>query len=137
LTVGVLFDDPQQLAQMMGVAQGVGRGRVGTVLRPAVVDGDPLEVRHHAGVVDALGAAPVVQGVQRQRLGAGAVKPPQPAAGASAGLVEVHDRRVDDLLVHPVEELAEAPAPSLTNPTSVAGDSGAPSQSARSIAARW
>lgn len=92
---------------MVGVAERVGGCGVGAVLGPAVVDGDPLKVRHHAGVVDALGAAPVVQRVERQRLSAGAMKPAQPATGASAGFVEMHDRRADDLLVHPVEELAE------------------------------
>ncbi len=107
LLLGVIFDDRQQLAQVVGVAQRVDGVLIGAVLRPAIVHGDSAEARHHASVVDALGSAPVVQGVEGQRLGARAVQPSSTAAGASAGLIEVHDRRVDDLLVHALEELVE------------------------------
>jgi hypothetical protein len=58
-------------------------------------------------VIDALGATTIVQRVEGQRLGACAVKPPPPSAGANACLVEMHDRGVDDLLMHPVEEPVE------------------------------
>jgi hypothetical protein len=50
--VGVLLDHAQQLAQVVSVAQSVGGLGVGAVLRPAVVYRDPLEVRHHPGVVE-------------------------------------------------------------------------------------
>lgn len=69
--------------------------------------GDSAESRHHAGVVDALSSAPVVQRVEGQCLCARAVQPASAATDASAGLIEVHDRRVDDLLVYAVEELIE------------------------------
>src|ERR1700733_2878373 len=91
---------------MMSVAESVCGARVGAVLRRAIVDGDPLEMRQHPGVIDPLGATTIVQRIEGQRLGAGAVKPPPPSPGANASLVEMHDRGAGDLLMHPVGELA-------------------------------
>lgn len=93
------------IAQVVGVALRVDGVLIGAVLRPAVVHGDSAESRHHTGVVDARGPAPVVQRVEGQRLGARAVQPASAATDASAGLIEVHDRRIDDLLVHAAKEL--------------------------------
>jgi hypothetical protein len=110
---------------------------IGAVLRPAVVHGDSMESRHHAGVVDALGSAPVVQGIEGQCLGARAVQPPSTPGDTRAGLIEVHDRRVDDLFMHAVEELVEVLSAVLDKAMSVAGEIGAPNQSASNCAARW
>src|ERR1700674_1595553 len=91
----------------MGVAESMDDVRVGAVLRPPIVNRDPPKVGQHPGVIDALGATAIMQRIEGQRLGTGAVKPPSPPAGASARLVEMHDRRVDDLLVYPVKERAQ------------------------------
>lgn len=88
----------------MGVAESVDSTRVGAVLRPPIVDRDPLKVREHPGVIYALSATTIVQRIESQRLGAGAVKPASPPARTNARLVEMHDRRAGDLLAHPVEE---------------------------------
>jgi len=91
----------------MGVAESVDGTRVGAVLRPPIVDRDPLKVREHPGVIDTLGATTVVKRIEGERLGAGAVKPAPSSARANACLVEMHDRRAGDLLMHPVEERAQ------------------------------
>src|SRR3972149_39448 len=49
-------------------------------------------------------AALVVERVERQPVGAGRKQPPQPTLDAGAGLVEVRDRRGDELTVYLVEE---------------------------------
>src|SRR5680860_1797468 len=84
----------------MDVAQGVLGLGVAAVGLKAVVDGDPGEVGQHAGVVEAVEAALVVQRVERRLVGARAEQPPQPALGAGAGLVEERDRRRGDLGVN-------------------------------------
>jgi hypothetical protein len=92
---------------VMGVAEGMDDTGVGTVLRSPVVDRDPVKARQHPGVIDPFGATTVVQRIEGQRAGAGAVKPPPPCASTNACLIEMHDRRAADLLVHTVEEPAE------------------------------
>ena len=103
----VLFDDRQQLAEVVDVAERVpGVGVVAVGLEP-VVDGDAPEVREHAGVIEPVEAAFVVQRVERQPVGAGGEQPAQATLDASAGLVEVRDRRGDELAVHLVQEPLE------------------------------
>ena len=58
-------------------------------------------------MIDAFGATAIVQRIEGQRLCACAVKPPSAPADANARLIEMHDGRVDDLLVHPVKERAQ------------------------------
>jgi len=88
----------------VGVAQRVDGVGVATVGLQSVVDGDSAEARQHAGVVDALVTAFVVQRVERQRGGARGVQPAQPALDASARFVEVRDRRDEQLAVNLIEE---------------------------------
>ena len=55
--VGGLFDHAEQLAEVMHVAEGVLEVGVVAVRLEPVVDGDPGEVREHAGVVKAVDPA--------------------------------------------------------------------------------
>ena len=91
----------------MHVAEGVLDVGVVAVRLEPVVDRDPAEVGEHACVVKAIEPASVVQRVERRLLGAGAEQPPQLPSGASAGLVEMRDRRRGDLSVHPIQERRE------------------------------
>ena len=69
MVVGVLLDDRQQFAEVVGVAQCVpGVVVVAAVGLEPVMDGDTREVGQHAGVIDAVVAALVVQRVERQPL---------------------------------------------------------------------
>jgi hypothetical protein len=88
----------------MHVAEGVLEVGVLAVGLEAVVDRDAAEDREHAGVIEAVKAAFVVQRVERQPLGARGEQPAQLPLRTGAGLVEVRDRRGGDSGVHLVEK---------------------------------
>ena len=96
-----------QLAQVVGVAQRVRDPLVAAIGSPAVVDRDAGEGGQHAGVVDPVRAAPVVQAIERQLVGRGRVQPAQPALHARAGLIEMTDQGHDQLLAHDIDEAVQ------------------------------
>ena len=96
------LDERLQLAQVMGVAQGVQRARHGVIGLPVIVDNDAGDIRQKAA---ALGAD-AIEGQQRR---AGDMQPSRLAADPKAGLVHVLDRRRGDVIPHHICEALKAP----------------------------
>ena len=96
------LDERLQLAQVMGVAQGVQHARHGVIGLPVIVDDDAGDIRQKAA---ALGAD-AIEGQQRR---AGDMQPSCLAADPKAGLVHVLDRRRGDVIPHHICEALKAP----------------------------
>lgn len=92
---------------MVGVAQRVRDSVMGSVSRPTVVDRDPLAVGHHAAVIDPFGPAPVMDRIERAALVGGAVQPPCPICDTRAHLIEMDQRRIDQLAMNGVKKLVK------------------------------
>ena len=111
--------------QVVSAAESVGRLGVGAVGREAVVHGDPAEAGEHAGVVHRVGAALLMDGVAREHLGGGGVRPAQPLSDPQPGLVVVRDRLIREQAAQLLIELGETRS-GLAAPTSTAWRSRSP-----------
>jgi hypothetical protein len=122
LLILLLFEEGQ-LAQVVGIAQRVAAGGVGTVASPAVMHADAAKVGQDANRVSRLGAASGMDGVVGEARGAGDVRPGEPSRPADAGLVAerngqhwrlaqrrfecgVHRLQLACRLVHPADQRA-------------------------------
>jgi hypothetical protein len=87
---GVEVDHRDQLAQQVGVAQGMRRRRIASLGRERVMHDDPGAVRQHPGGVDA-GLAPLGMAEQRGEPGAaGHVQPVTPPGHPQPGFIGMH-----------------------------------------------
>ena len=96
------LDESLQLAQVMGVAQGVQHAWHRVIGLPVIMDDDAGDIRQKAA---ALGAD-AIEGQQRR---GGDMQPSRRAADPKAGLVHVLDRRRGDVVSHDIGEVSEAP----------------------------